>query len=133
MNLTPIYDTSGNIMGYYDDYMQFYDYNQQPITNAGGQQLLYDPTTNSAIDPATAYGGPPVGSSQVQPVSSNIPPSSFDPNAIVKLLNGQMFKYDATGANPVPYSASASTMSKWMLYGGLGLIAYVMLGSKRSK
>ncbi|MHB8674559.1 MAG: hypothetical protein ACYDAK_12905 [Candidatus Limnocylindrales bacterium] len=127
MNMTAIYDTSGNIMGYYDDNMLFYDVNQNPITDASGQQLLYDPTTNSAIDPATAYGGPPVDSTQVQTVSTYTPPSTFDPNAIVKLLNGQTFKYDATGANPVPYNASAPTMSKWLLWGGLGLVGYIAL------
>ena len=52
--MTPVYDTNGNITAYYDSNLLFYDVNQNPITDASGQQLMYDPTTNSAIDPATA-------------------------------------------------------------------------------
>ncbi len=128
--MNPITDSNGNVTGYYDDQMQYYDASGNPMTDNAGLPMLYDPSTNSLIDPATAYGGPPVGSTQT--VNSNTPPSSFDPNAIIKLLNGQTYRYNAQGTNPVPYNPSATNMSKVLLYGGLGLVALIALtGGKK--
>jgi len=65
----PIYDTSGNITGYYDDSFLAYNADQVPIV-VNGAQAIYDPNNNILID-ASAIGGavvdpgaPPAGVSQ---------------------------------------------------------------------
>ena len=65
----------------------------------------------------------------------NTPPATSTANAILKTLTGQTYKYDATGANPTLYTGSltgTSTMSTYLIYGAIGLIAYSLLGSKSS-
>lgn len=134
--MTPIYDTNGNITAYYDSNLLFYDVNQNPITDASGQQLMYDPTTNSAIDPATAYAGGDVGATPtVVSYQGNTPPATSTANAILKTLTGQTYQYNAQGTNPVLYTGSltgTSSMSTYLIYGAIGLIAYSLLGSKSS-
>ena len=128
--MNPITDSNGNITGYWDNQMQYYDAYGNPMTNDSGQPMLYDPTTNSLIDPATAYGASASASPSIVSYQGSTPPISSAANAILKTLTGQYYKYDATGSNPVPYTPPASNMAKIALYGGLAAIAYVMLKGK---
>lgn len=137
-----IYDTNGDLLGFYDDNMLAYNPDGSPMMGADGLQMEWTGSeflTQSEVNFAATGTTDTSASSAatVSTVNSYTPPSTFDPNAIVKLLNGQTFKYDATGANPVPYNASAPTMSKWLLWGGLGLVGYIALsgsgGSSRGR
>ena len=51
----PIYDSSGNLTGYYDDQFLAYNASQQPIV-VNGYQAIFDPNNNTLID-ASGIGG----------------------------------------------------------------------------
>lgn len=78
------------------------------------------------------YLTPDMTNATVVNYQGNTPPATADANALLKTLTGQIYKYDANGANPVIYSGAASS-NKLLIYGGIALLAVVALsGGKKS-
>lgn len=132
-----IYDTNGDLIGFYDDNMLAYNADGSPMIGADGAQMEWTGTqflTQSEINfAATGTASSTAAGGSAVTYQGNTPPATSNPNAILKTLTGQMYKYDATGANPVLYTAPSAS-GNLILYGGLALLAFVMLspGSKQS-
>jgi len=90
----PIYDSTGNLTGYYDDYFLAYNASQQPIV-VNGYQAIYDPNTNTLID-ASGIGGTVTYTGSNVPVDASTPPAgvassdwaSLFADAVPKVING---------------------------------------------
>ena len=131
----PIYDTNGNLIGYYDDNMSAYNPDTSPMMGADGLQMQWTGTqflTTSEVNFA-ATGTTGAAASSIPTVNSNTPPASGVASSLIKTLTGQTYQYNAQGTNPVLVSSSGFNMSNIMLYGGLGLVAYIALTGGKSK
>jgi len=91
----PIYDSTGNLTGYYDDYFLAYNASQQPIV-VNGYQAIYDPNNNTLIDASGIGGTVTYTGGGTATVSPNTPPAgvasgdwmSLFADAVPKVING---------------------------------------------